>query len=101
MNKYELNKLLAEGDFYKLYLATEVDTGCQCTLRLVKSPSLYPKECEAEVAAFQERKNFAHKNLVSYKSVFYNRSEKEFGILAEYCQGISHRNNRYQPRYVH
>jgi len=88
MNKYKLEKLLAEGDFYKLHLATEVDTGCQCSLRIVKAPSFYPKECEAEVAAFRERKKFLRKNLIPYKHAFYNRCEKEFGILAEFCPGI-------------
>lgn len=87
MNKYELDKLLAEGDFYKLHVATEVDSGRQCTLRLVKAPSLYDKECDAEVAAFNSRKNFPHKNLVLYKHAFFSRSEKEFGIVAEYCAG--------------
>jgi hypothetical protein len=88
MNKYELDKVLAEEDFYKLHLVTEVDTGCQCILKIVKAPSLYLKECEAEVTTFRERKNFPHKNLIPYKHAFYNRSEKEFGILAEFCPGI-------------
>jgi hypothetical protein len=79
--------LLEEDKNRKVYLTTEISTGNKYTLTLVKVPSLPLNECKAELDIFYETNPAPHKNIVEYKHIFFNRNEKEFGVIAEYCPG--------------